>query len=185
MPAEPASPSLRSPGCRGPAPRPAATHRAQLARSSPLPPRPRPPLGPHPLLPPNLSEPRFLQERRRLWEPKWEQTVKCRPNVRSPIILRSRIPAFLTCASHPTPHLCSHQSASHYASHIYLMPAQGTLLLPALLLSPAHTSSVCKSYNTCFICLLLSSSAPSASFSLHHHLQPSRIDPCLSESQPS
>lgn len=55
----------------------------------------------------------------------------------------------------------------------------GHTTLPALLLSPAHASSICKSYITCLICLLLSSSPPSASFSPRGHQQPSRVAPCL------
>ena len=55
----------------------------------------------------------------------------------------------------------------------------GHTTLPALLLSPAHASSICKSYITCLICLLLSSSPPSASFSPRGHQQPYRVDPCL------
>lgn len=130
---------------------------------------------------PNLA---FFIKRRISWESKWEQTVKCRLDVRSPIILSSLIPSLLTCAPRPLPHLCSHQSAPHYASHMYPMHTQGTVPFPALFLSPAHASSVCKSSITCFICLLLCS-APSASFSPHCHPQPSRIDSCLSIIQPT
>ena len=67
--------------------------------------------------------------RRKLWESKWEQTVKGRPNVRSRYS-PSHISAFVTRTAHPTPHLCSHQPASHHASHIYPMHIQDILAAP-------------------------------------------------------
>lgn len=45
----------------------------------------------------------FFIKRRILWKSKWEQTVKCWLDVRSPIILSSLIPSLLTCAPLPSP----------------------------------------------------------------------------------
>lgn len=180
------------PGLLSARPQPARVHHSPARRTQPTPrgdARPflrglafpwAPTFRYHPTSP-NLA---FFIERRVLWESKWEQTVKCRLDVRSPIILSSLIPSLLTCAPHPLPHLCSHKSAPHHASHMYPTHIQGTVPFPALFLSPAHASSASKSSITCFICLLLCS-APSASFSPHCHPQPFRIDSCLSKYHPT
>lgn len=48
--------------------------------------------------------------------------------------------------------LRSPQSAAHHASQINLPLLRAPPVLPALLLYPAHASSICKSYITCLIC---------------------------------
>lgn len=120
---------------------------------------------------------------RKSWESKWAHAVSCWPMVRVPAIIPSPIP--MTLAPHPTPHLRSHQSAAHHAFHIYPVHTQGALTprpptVTSPRLPPLHPAG--RTFLTGFFCQLLP--PPTSPSSPHYHLQPCRINTCLSKCKP-